>query len=309
MRNVAFIFPGQGSQSIGMGKDFYDNSNLAKELIEEASERIGVDFKKLMFEENEMLLQTEYAQPAILLVSMIAKKILSSFVDLKPFCALGHSLGEFSALSSIDALDIIDGVELVHNRGKFMQQASKGIDAAMLAVLGLDDNIVERICKEANRDKKRVWPANYNSDGQIVLAGVKEDLVWIENSLKEAGAKKLVLLNMSVASHCPLLESAREPLREYLDRFIKDSFSSSVISNVAAKEYSTKKEALELLDKQLVEPVLYKQSIKNIENSVDIFIEFGGVVLKGLNRRITKTPTISITNMSNLEKVAKELQN
>lgn len=309
MRNVAFIFPGQGSQSIGMGKDFYDNSNLAKELIEEASERIGVDFKKLMFEENEMLLQTEYAQPAILLVSMIAKKILSSFVDLKPFCALGHSLGEFSALSSIDALDIIDGVELVHNRGKFMQQASKGIDAAMLAVLGLDDNIVERICKEANRDKKRVWPANYNSDGQIVLAGVKEDLVWIENSLKEAGAKKLVLLNMSVASHCPLLESAREPLREYLDRFIKDSFSSSVISNVAAKEYSTKKEALELLDKQLVEPVLYKQSIKNIENRVDIFIEFGGVVLKGLNRRITKTPTISITNMSNLEKVAKELQN
>jgi len=309
MRNVAFIFPGQGSQSIGMGKDFYDNSNLAKELIEEASERIGVDFKKLMFEENEMLLQTEYTQPAILLVSMIAKKILSSFVDLKPFCALGHSLGEFSALSSIDALDIIDGVELVHNRGKFMQQASKGIDAAMLAVLGLDDNIVERICKEANRDKKRVWPANYNSDGQIVLAGVKEDLVWIENSLKEAGAKKLVLLNMSVASHCPLLESAREPLREYLDRFIKDSFSSSVISNVAAKEYSTKKEALELLDKQLVEPVLYKQSIKNIENRVDIFIEFGGVVLKGLNRRITKTPTISITNMSNLEKVAKELQN
>jgi len=309
MRNVAFIFPGQGSQSIGMGKDFYDNSNLAKELIEEASERIGVDFKKLMFEENDMLLQTEYTQPAILLVSMIAKKILSSFVDLKPFCALGHSLGEFSALSSIDALDIIDGVELVHNRGKFMQQASKGIDAAMLAVLGLDDNIVERICKEANRDKKRVWPANYNSDGQIVLAGVKEDLVWIENSLKEAGAKKLVLLNMSVASHCPLLESAREPLREYLDRFIKDSFSSSVISNVAAKEYSTKKEALELLDKQLVEPVLYKQSIKNIENRVDIFIEFGGVVLKGLNRRITKTPTISITNMSNLEKVAKELQN
>lgn len=308
MKNVVFLFPGQGSQSFGMGKDFYENSEIAKDLIEESSDRLKIDFKKLMFEENDKLSQTEFTQPAILLVSLIAQKIFSSFVEIKPKYSLGHSLGEFSALASVDALDVLDAVELVHNRGKFMQQASKGIEAAMMAVLGLDDEKVEEICKEAREEGKKVWPANYNSEGQIVLAGIKEDIVSIEPKLKEAGSRKTVLLNMSVASHCVLLDSARAPLKEYLERFLKDSFISPVISNVTAKPYSSKDEALSLLDRQLVEPVLYKQSIKNVESKADTFIEFGGTVLKGLNRRLTKVPTLSVTDMKSMEKAIKELE-
>ena len=308
MKNVIFLFPGQGSQSFGMGKDFYENSEIAKDLIEESSDRLKIDFKKLMFEENDKLSQTEFTQPAILLVSLIAQKIFSSSVEIKPKYSLGHSLGEFSALASVDALDVLDAVELVHNRGKFMQQASKGVEAAMLAVLGLDDEKVEEICKEAREEGKKVWPANYNSEGQIVLAGIKEDIVSIEPKLKEAGSRKTVLLNMSVASHCPLLDSARAPLKEYLDRFLKDNFISPVVSNVTAKPYSSKDEALSLLDRQLVEPVLYKQSIKNVESEADTFLEFGGTVLKGLNRRLTKVPTLSITDMKSMEKAIKELE-
>ncbi|WP_187647047.1 ACP S-malonyltransferase [Nitrosophilus labii] len=308
MKNVIFLFPGQGSQSFGMGKDFYENSKLAKDLIEESSDRLKIDFKKLMFEENDKLSQTDFTQPAILLVSLIAQKIFSSSVEIKPKYSLGHSLGEFSALASVDALDVLDAVELVHNRGKFMQQASKGVEAAMLAVLGLDDEKVEEICKEAREEGKKVWPANYNSEGQIVLAGIKEDIVSIEPKLKEAGSRKTVLLNMSVASHCPLLDSARAPLKEYLDRFLKDNFISPVVSNVTAKPYSSKDEALSLLDRQLVEPVLYKQSIKNVESEADTFLEFGGTVLKGLNRRLTKVPTLSVTDMKSMEKAIKELE-
>lgn len=304
MKKTVFLFPGQGSQKVGMGKDFYDESSVAKELIEAASERLKIDFKQLLFEENEKLSQTEFTQPAILLVSMIANRIFKNLSNTQPIFALGHSLGEFSALCSVGAIDIIDGVELVHYRGKFMQEASKGQDAGMMAVLGLDDEVVEDICKSIDG----VWPANYNSDGQIVLAGLKSRLKEIEPILKEAGAKRAVLLNMSVASHCPLLESAREPLREYLEKFLKDEFSSPVVSNVTAKPYSTKKEALELLDRQLVEPVLYKQSVKNIENESEIFIEFGANVLKGLNRRITKKPTLSIVDMKSLENAVKAMQ-
>ncbi len=299
MKRVVFLFPGQGSQKVGMGKDFYKNCSVAKELVEAASDRLKIDFKKLMFEENDKLSQTEFTQPAILLVSLIANRLF----EYKPLYALGHSLGEFSALCSANALDVIDGVELVHYRGKFMQEASKGKDAGMMAVLGLEDRVVEEICK----NYENVWPANYNSDGQIVIAGLKKDLAKIESDLKDAGAKRVVLLNMSVASHCPLLEDARKPLREYLEKFIKNNFNFPIISNVTAKPYSSKDEAIKLLDRQLVEPVLYKQSIKNIEDEVDAFVEFGSNVLKGLNRRITKKPTYSVVDMKTLEKAIDEV--
>jgi [acyl-carrier-protein] S-malonyltransferase len=305
--NTTFIFPGQGSQSIGMGKDFYDNDNLAKEMIDRASERLNLDFTDLLFNENEKLEQTEFTQPAIFLVSMIAHALFTREFKNLPFRALGHSLGEFSALSSIGALDYLDGVELVHKRGLFMKNACENINAGMMALIGLSDESVEEITSSQRELGKKVWAANYNCDGQIVVAGNKEDLASLESVFKDAGAKRALLLNMSVASHCPLLEPAIKPLEEYLVKFLKDEFIAPVISNATASEYSSKKEALKLLSNQLISPVKYKQSILHVEQQSDSFVEFGANVLKGLNRRSTKKPTHSITDMSSLEKALSEL--
>ena len=302
MKRIALLYPGQGSQKVGMGKDFYDNSPLAKEMFQKASDRLGQDLTRLLFEPNDDLHLTQWTQPAILLVSSIATTLLKEGVDFSARYALGHSLGEFSALVAVEALGFEDGVELVHKRGEFMSRAALGKDGGMMVVMGLGDEEVEKICEEARGEGKQVWPANYNSDGQIVVAGVKADLQEMESRFKEKGAKRAMLLNMSVASHCPLMEDARAPLREYLQRFIQESFQAPVVSNVTAKPYKSKAEAVELLDRQLVEPVRYKQSIKNIEEDVDLFIELGeGNVLKGLNRRITKVPTINVSDMKSLE--------
>jgi len=293
---IGLLFPGQGSQFVGMGKDFYENFTLAKEMFEEASDAIKVDFKKLMFEENEDLNKTEYTQPAILLFSSIAFKLFEK--DYEYSFSLGHSLGEYSGLFAAGGISLADAIKLVHERGKLMNEAFKDKVGSMMVVLGLDDETVEKICAESNL---QVWPANYNSDGQIVIAGIREDLEKLEPLLKEKGAKRVMLLNMSVASHCPLLESASGPLKNLIDEYVKEDFKR-VISNVTAKEYTTKKEALELLPIQLTKPVLYKQSIKNYENECDLFIEFGGKVLMGINRKITKKKTIPITDTKSLEK-------
>ncbi len=297
---IAALFPGQGSQSVGMGEDFYNSSQRAKEILQSAEDRLGLNLRDLMFKENDLLSKTEYTQPAILTVSMMAYELFKEAgADIE--VTMGHSLGEFGAVCAAGGMESIDAIELVRHRGRLMQKACEGIDAGMMAVLGLDDETVEKICAEAAEEGLRVWAANYNSPGQIVLAGIKRDLEKMEPRLKEAGAKRSILLNMSVASHCPLLKSAQEPLAEYLERFLKEDFQKSVISNVTAMKYSTKREALELLDRQLIEPVLYKQSIAAAEGDCDIFIEFGGSVLRGLNRKITKKETVSITDMKSLE--------
>ncbi|MBD3788898.1 MAG: ACP S-malonyltransferase [Campylobacterales bacterium] len=298
----AFLFPGQGSQAVGMGEDFFKNSDVAKEMVAKASVRCGIDFEELLFTANDKLAQTEYTQPAILLVSAIAHKLFTDATGIKPVLTLGHSLGEFSALVAAGALDAIDAVELVNLRGKLMAEACAGQDVGMLVSLGLDDATVEEITASQREAGKRVWAVNYNADGQIVIAGIKKDLEELVDVLKEAKAKRAMLLNMSVASHCPLLESASAPLEAKLKEMLKESFIAPVISNVTAKPYSTKEEALALLPKQLVEPVLYKQSIANIDADVDCYIEFGqGNVLKGLNKSATSKPHFNVSDMASLE--------
>ena len=307
MKKVAFIFPGQGSQTIGMGKDFFENSDIAKEMILSASTRLGIDFENLLFEENENLGKTEFTQPAILLVSSIALAIFKDKCDITPEFVLGHSLDEFSALVASGALDYLDAIELVHKRGLFMTAACSDGGAGMMALVGIDDETVEKVCEQQRELGKKVWPANYNMDGQLVLAGFKADLESLTDTFKEAGAKRAIVLDMSVASHCELLTSAVENLKPYLDEFLKDEFLP-VISNVSTNAYKTKDEAIELLSAQLTSPVKYKQSIIAHENEVDLFIEFGnGIVLKGLNRKITKVPTVNVSDMKTLESVIGEL--
>jgi len=297
----AFLFPGQGSQAVGMGEDFFNNSDVAKEMIEAASNRTGIDFKELLFTENDKLEKTEFTQPAILLVSAIAHRLFENEMPIKPVYALGHSLGEFSALTAVGALDAIDAVELVNLRGKLMAEACEGQDVGMLVSLGLDDETVERLCAEQREQGKKVWPVNYNAQGQIVIAGTKSDLQELEPILKENKARRAMLLNMSVASHCPLLESATAPLEAKLEEVLRDEFTAPVVSNVTAEKYSTKAEALELLPKQLVSPVLYKQSIAKFDDEVDCYVEFGhGGVLKGLNRKATKKPHFVVSDMQSL---------
>ncbi|NOQ30975.1 MAG: ACP S-malonyltransferase [Helicobacteraceae bacterium] len=306
---IAMIFPGQGSQAIGMGKDFYENSALARDMFDKAGERIDVDFKELLFEENEKINQTEFTQPAILLVSVIAYKLFQEKSNVLPTFFLGHSLGEFSALCASGAIDYIDAVELVHKRGLLMSEACSSINAGMMALVGLEDAKVEELCATAENEGKKVWPANYNQNGQLVVAGIKDDLIAMEQTFKDAGAKRAILLNMSVASHCELLSSAKAPLKELMSEMIKGDFMAPIISNVTTTPYSTKDDALELLTEQLIKPVKYKQSIEAIASDVELAIEFGqGVVLKGLNRRIVKDlKTANVSDMATLEKVLSEL--
>ncbi|WP_108062839.1 ACP S-malonyltransferase [Poseidonibacter lekithochrous] len=308
MKKVAFIFPGQGSQSVGMGKDFFENSDIAKDMISKASERLGINFEELLFEENDNLGKTEFTQPAILLVSSIANAIFKEKCDIQAEFVLGHSLGEFSALVSSGALDYLDAVELVHRRGLFMTEACAGGGAGMMALVGMSDEDVERVCEEQRASGKQVWPANYNMDGQLVLAGIKADLESLVDTFKEAGAKRAIVLDMSVASHCELLTSAVENLKPYLEEYLKEEFLS-VISNVTAKSYTTKDEAIELLASQLTKPVKYKHSVSANAENVDAFIEFGnGIVLKGLNRKICKSvPTLNVSDFASLEKTIEAL--
>ena len=307
MKKFAFIFAGQGSQSVGMGKDFYENFSSAKLLLNDACNDTGIDFEELLFTQNDKLDKTEFTQPAIVLNSLMSYLAFSEGIKAKPEFSLGHSLGEFTALAVSGAFSFVEAIRLVNLRGKFMQDACIGKDAGMMVVLGLSDEVVEGICNEAHDEGLQIYAANYNCDGQIVVAGVRADLAKYEAKFKEAGAKRAMLLNMSVASHCPILEPASVKLANELEGVVAANFAP-VVSNVNAKIYTDKNEALVLLKEQLTHPVRYKQSIKNYENEVDCFIELGAATLKGINKKITEKPTYSVTDMASLEEVVKILE-
>ncbi|WP_104712317.1 ACP S-malonyltransferase [Helicobacter cetorum] len=303
----ALLFPGQGSQCVGMGKSFYESHSLAKELFEKASSVLKVDMKKTLFEENELLNQTAYTQPAIYLVSYIAYKLLDQRVSggLKPAFALGHSLGEVSAVSLSGALDFDKAIKLTHQRGLFMQEVCQGKDVSMMVVLGVSEEKLLSLCQKT----KNVWCANFNGGMQVVLAGLKNDLKALEPTLKEMGAKRVVFLEMSVASHCPFLEPMTLKFRELLEKNLKDKFSFEVISNATKEAYSNKEKAIELLSLQLTQPVHYQDCIKENNDRVDAFFELGcGTILKGLNKRLSNKSTMSIGDNKGLEEAIEFLE-
>lgn len=295
----AILCPGQGSQAVGMGKDLYDNFKTVQLAFEEASDVLNCDMTKLLFSDNEQLGQSHWTQPAVLLVSVVAASILEQEIGYKPLFGLGHSLGEISAVCISGALSLSNALRLVHDRGKLMQTAQNDVAAGMMVVMGVDDKTLDMFVADKQQEGKRVWVANYNTDGQVVLAGARADLQDLATQKDVIKAKRMLLLDMSVASHCPLLESIVNPFRLLMRDMFDSEFSFDVISNVSTDKYNTVPKAVELLGLQLVSPVCYKQCIKRYEEDIDIFIECGhGMVLKGLNARITSKPTCNISNSS-----------
>ena len=298
----AIVCPGQGSQAAGMGKDLYENFAHAKHAFAEASDVLKTDMCALLFEPNENLGQSQWTQPAILLVSVIAAQIFEQESGQKPLFALGHSLGEISAVCLAGALSLANALTLVSERGKLMQSAQTAEPAGMMVVMGVTDSALEVFVQEQREAGKRVWVANYNTDGQVVLAGIKADLESLAAAKETLKAKRMLLLDISVASHCPLLEPIVAPFRELAAKALGQNFDFGVVSNVTTNKYDTIPQALELLGLQLVSPVRYKQCVQQYQDDVDVWVECGhGSVLRGLNSRLTSKPTLNVSDSATLK--------
>lgn len=291
----AYIFPGQGAQFVGMGKDLYENSPLAKELFEKANEIIGFRISDIMFEgTDEELKQTNVTQPAIFLHSVILAKVLGD--DFKPEMVAGHSLGEFSALVAASALSFEDGLKLVIARANAMQKACEIQPSTMAAILGLADEVVEQICAEI---EEVVVPANYNCPGQLVISGSIEGIDKACEQLTSAGAKRALKLNVGGAFHSPLMEPAKVELQAAIEATVITAPVCPIYQNVNAQPTKDPVVIKENLIAQLTGAVKWTQTATNmIANGGDDFVEVGpGSVLQGLVKKVSrevKTSSASI---------------
>ncbi len=282
----AYVFPGQGAQFTGMGKDLYDNSPLAKELFEKANEILGFRITDIMFEGTaDQLKETKVTQPAIFLHSVILAKTLGS--DFAPDMVAGHSLGEFSALVANRSLSFEDGLRLVSKRALAMQKACEAKPSTMAAVLGLDDKIVEDVCASIDGV---VVAANYNCPGQLVISGETTAVEKTCEAMKVAGAKRALLLPVGGGFHSPMMEPAREELAAAIEATTFSQGSCPVYQNVTATSVTDAAEIKKNLITQLTAPVRWTQSVQQmIADGADLFIEVGpGNVLQGLVKKINK---------------------
>jgi len=286
----AYVFPGQGAQFVGMGKDLYDNSSLAKELFEKANEILGFRITDLMFAgTDEDLRQTKVTQPAIFLHSVILAKTLGE--SFKPEMVAGHSLGEFSALVANGALSFEDGLKLVYARAMAMQKACEINPSTMAAILGMDDQVVENICNEIDAI---VVPANYNSPGQIVISGSIEGIDKAIDKLTAAGAKRAIKLSVGGAFHSPLMEPARIELEKAINETEFSNPICPVYQNVCAQAISDPQEIKNNLVAQLTAPVRWTETVKNmIIGGATSFTEVGpGNVLQGLIKKVDRNMAV-----------------
>ncbi len=282
----AYIFPGQGAQFSGMGLDLYENSPLAQESFEKANDILGFNITDIMFEGSaEDLKETKVTQPAIFLHSVILAKILGD--SFKPDMVAGHSLGEFSALVAAGALTFEDGLKLVSQRAQAMQKACELEPSTMAAVLGLDDAIVEKICETI---EGVVVPANYNCPGQLVISGDVDAINRACVALKEAGARRALVLPVGGAFHSPLMEPAREELAAAIENTTFSKPNCPIYQNVTASAITDENEIKANLISQLTAPVRWSQSVQQmIEDGASHFTEVGpGKVLQGLVKKINK---------------------
>jgi [acyl-carrier-protein] S-malonyltransferase len=282
----AYVFPGQGSQFVGMGKDLYDSSALAKELFEKANEILGFRITDIMFSgTDEELKQTKVTQPAIFLHSVILAKTLGD--SFKPQAVAGHSLGEFSALVANGALGFEDGLRLVSQRALAMQKACEAVPSTMAAILGMDDELVEKICSEIDGV---VVPANYNCPGQLVISGSIEAVNIACEKLKEAGAKRALVLPVGGAFHSPLMKPAEEELAKAIKATTFNTPTCPVYQNVNALPVSNPVEIQQNLITQLTAPVKWTQIMTNmLADGVNSVTEVGpGKVLQGLFKKMDR---------------------
>lgn len=308
MKNIALLFPGQGSQVIGMGKDFYENFNESKLVFEEASDTIKLDIKKICFEGPlESLTLTENLQPALFTTEMAIFKAFQVHIDPNPNLAAGHSLGEYSAIAASGALSIKDGVLLTRARGKAMQEAVPSGVGAMAALLGLSIEQVELLCTESkNQTNEVVEPANFNSNGQIVISGSKKGIDFAMSLLsdeKYKGGKAIPLL-VSAPFHCSLMKPAQEIMKPLLEKtkFNKPNFK--ILTNINAEIIQTESDFPKCLIEQITGSVKWLQSMEKLKNlEIEKCFEIGpGKVLTGLMKRINREmPVESISTVELLK--------
>lgn len=290
MLKLAYIFPGQGSQAVGMGKDLFDNFEAARRVFEEADDALGFSLSEMCFSGADADLQlTANTQPAILAASVAAFRAMETEGFPKPDFVAGHSLGEYSALVAAGVLDFADAVRTVRKRGTYMQDAVPVGVGAMAAILGLDVATIETGCAEA-ANGQICSPANINSPSQVVIAGNAEAIDRACEVLKEKGAKRAIKLNVSAPFHCALMMPAQEKLEEDLKDLSYGQFAFPIIHNVDAAENNNADVVCEKLTQQVSSPVRWLQSVENlIANGVDTFVEVGpGKVLTGLVRQINR---------------------
>lgn len=302
---LAYVFPGQGSQLVGMGLDLYHNFSSAREVFEEADDALGFPLSRLCFEgTEEELAQTVNAQPAILTVSFACLKALSQVAGrmVCPAFMAGHSLGEYTALVAAQVLDFVDAVRLTRERGRLMQEAGDRVPGGMVAIIGLDDVSVEQVCQETGAQT-----ANLNSPGQIVVSGTREAMVRAMDLARAMGARRTIALNVSGAFHSPLMQPAAEGIANAISELDFRHPSTPIVVNSTAQPVTTADEVKEELLRQLLHCVQWQKSVEYmVDAGVDTFIEIGpGQVLSGLIKRInTEAQILNLEDASSVREIS-----